>query len=399
MRSGFEIQPLACPARQNIELVRACHLKVIHLPFVKEMLDGMQYPAVIIDADRQILLVNTTLSEMLGITRADDYLGMRPGELLGCVNSSTAAGGCGTSEGCSVCGGVLSMLESFQRQTRITREMRVNTQRAGQMTAFDFQVSVLPLNACGEHWAVLTLMDISHLKRRQNLERLFFHDILNTASNALALSRVMSEMAPDIEQEYLDLNHANALQLVEQIKAQRQLLDAENNELTPRFEVVQTLDCLRQTAGMYQQHKNAYQVEIRIDPGSKEATITSDKALLLRVLYNLVQNALEASLPGQVVTLGSRREKNWVHLWVHNEKTFPGKCSCSFSSVPFPPRGSDGGWEPTASNCLASSISRAGWPLNALPGKGPASLSPFRLIQARPEVHRRARRQFRRERA
>jgi len=40
---------------------------------------------------------------------------------------------------------------------------------------------------------------------------------------------------------------------------------------------------------------------------------------LTRVLGNLLKNALEASHPGETVTLGCRRQETDIVLWCHNE--------------------------------------------------------------------------------
>ena len=74
-------------------------------------------------------------------------------------------------------------------------------------------------------------MDISHEKRRNALERVFFHDLMNTAVAIRMLSANLghaglgsiSDVAANISQ--------GVEQLIEEISAQRDLIHAENNEL------------------------------------------------------------------------------------------------------------------------------------------------------------------------
>jgi len=49
-----------------------------------------------------------------------------------------------------------------------------------------------------------------------------------------------------------------------------------------------------------------------------------DKALLGRVLGNLLKNAIEASEPGETISVGcSRLETDRIEFWVHNAAVMP----------------------------------------------------------------------------
>jgi hypothetical protein len=53
------------------------------------------------------------------------------------------------------------------------------------------------MNLDEERFSVLSLRDIRHEKRRRTLERIFFHDVLNTATGLLGFS----ELLPELEAE------------------------------------------------------------------------------------------------------------------------------------------------------------------------------------------------------
>ena len=51
--------------------------------------------------------------------------------------------------------------------------------------------------------------------------------------------------------------------------------------------------------------------------------LQSDHTLLLRVLGNMLKNALEASAPGEIVTLGTECAEDQVVFWVRNPAFMP----------------------------------------------------------------------------
>ena len=67
----------------------------------------------ILNNDRQIIFANKTAIELFGADGIDSVLGMRPGEALGCDHSDQTEGGCGTTEFCSTCGMVKSIIATI----------------------------------------------------------------------------------------------------------------------------------------------------------------------------------------------------------------------------------------------------------------------------------------------
>jgi signal transduction histidine kinase len=51
--------------------------------------------------------------------------------------------------------------------------------------------------------------------------------------------------------------------------------------------------------------------------------VVTDRALLGRVIGNMLKNALEASRPGEAVTAGCERQVGQVRFWVHNSAVMP----------------------------------------------------------------------------
>ena len=82
-----------------------------------------------------------------------------------------------------------------------------------------------------EQYTIVFLNDISDYKRRIALERIFFHDILNTASSIKALAELLEDTNGPDKSDLLSTMQSAARQLVKEIQEQRDLLQAENNDL------------------------------------------------------------------------------------------------------------------------------------------------------------------------
>jgi signal transduction histidine kinase len=174
-----------------------------------------------------------------------------------------------------------------------------------------------------ERYVVCHISDISHEKRRYALEHIFLHDILNTAGNILNLTQAIEEGIPEDARDWVDMMSHAARRLVSEIQGQRQLMEAESGELALSLTSVETVSVLADLAGMYATSAVGRGRNLVVAAGAENLWMATDPALLSRVLSNLVKNALEASLPGQTVTLDCRSQGEMVHFTVHNPAVMP----------------------------------------------------------------------------
>jgi hypothetical protein len=99
--------------------------------FVREIMDALPYPAMVINQHRQVVFSNKPLVDLLGIQNIDQILGQRPGEAMNCIHAWDNAAGCGTSESCAVCGAVLAILESRRVGEKVSQECRLTLHQTG----------------------------------------------------------------------------------------------------------------------------------------------------------------------------------------------------------------------------------------------------------------------------
>lgn len=308
---------------------------VLESGLVASLLDAVPNVFLILNRYRQIVYANRALLDLIGVQDEHTLYGLRLGEVLNCTHASETEGGCGTTEFCRTCGAVQAMITSLKGKSDV-QECRIS--RAGG-DSIDLRVWAKPFLVRNDQYSVFTAVDISHEKRRQVLERIFFHDVLNTAGNLQGVSWLLQE-APDEEFEELrELTSRLSTRLVSEIEMQRDLVAAENGELQPDFVPLESLDFLNEILNSYRRHDLSRDRVLRLDEAAQSIAFVSDKLLLGRIIGNLIKNGLEASLPGQDVTVSCRREGTSILFWIHNLTVMPRKVQLQIFQRSFSTKG------------------------------------------------------------
>ncbi len=328
--------------RSGTDEVLRQHRKLAGLPFVCEFLDAMPNMAVVLNADRQIVLMNRVFREFLGtgdpgVEVADQRrevfealvasaLGKRPGEAVGCIHATEADGGCGTTRFCRNCGTTRAIVNSQAWRGLDVQECRLTVAEGDRVeTSVDFRVWAQSLDVEGESFTVFSLIDISHEKRREALERILFHDVIHAASGVQGLSEMMAlgQLPTSGFKEAAEVMAQSGEQLLEEIDAQRALSAAESGELEVTPRMLHSMELIRRVLKVLRTSSAGRGRELHVERTTQPFEFTSDPVLLRRVLVNLAKNALEAVPVGGVVTVGARRQADAVVFTVHNATVMP----------------------------------------------------------------------------
>ncbi len=307
---------------------------------IKPYLDAIPEIFLILNEQRQVIYSNQGLMEFLGVKNDLTICGYRPGELLHCSHAYETDGGCGTTEFCQSCGAVNAILSSLNGQPSI-QECRILQKETGD--ALDLRVWATLYRLYGCLYSIFVVSDISHEKRRKSLERIFYHDVLNTAGGLLGFARLLRDAESGKMEMIREQIYHLANKLIEEIKSQRELSAAENHELTLHPVMLYSKSLLQEIAMEYSEYDILKDREIRIDPSSINFEFESDRTILHRVIGNMVKNALEASKPGEIVTLGCSIEKQTVQFRVHNVSFIPRDIQLQIFQRSFSTKGSGRG--------------------------------------------------------
>jgi signal transduction histidine kinase len=275
--------------------------------------------AMLINQQRQIVAVNSKVLGITGVNESQALFGKRPGEALNCVHSGDTPGGCGTGLHCSVCGAVLAILESQQSDRQVERECLV-TLSGPEESFLDMLATATPVKIRGEMFTVFVLQDISSEKRREVLERVFFHDISNTAGSIHGLASILVEqdgIPTHLETEYKNWLMRLSGTLVDEIRSQRKLLAAENGEFVAELSSFGIRSIFSEIYQLYT-HYDKLPGRLLVIPDGPDFSVNSDASVIRRIISCMALNALEATAVGGAVTITAHAEDSHVVIEVHN---------------------------------------------------------------------------------
>ncbi|XPV76896.1 MAG: sensor histidine kinase [Desulfovibrio sp.] len=290
---------------------------------LSKYLVGFPLPLLVINNQKQAVFLNTAFLSVVDADSAAPFLGMRPGEIMQCIYCATTEEGCGGSEHCTKCGAFRAITEAIIQKTTVQNDCQLLVRDSKGVAARDLRLFLSPWNFGGTTFYVITVLDVSDEKRRKALERLFYHDILNSVGGARNLIELVLMDATEETKESAELALTSLFGLEEEIKKQKELLAYENQEFTPRHITLQGLEVLRGVSSEYQKHPKALNKTIHLSGDCVNVAICADYGVLRRIIINMIVNALEAVGEGDTITLGLRASDAGGVFWVRNKSVIP----------------------------------------------------------------------------
>lgn len=284
------------------------------------MLDAVPMYVLVLNNNRQIVYSNKIATDFLTKNSNGSILGLRPGEAIGCQHAFKTGSGCGTSNFCSTCGAVNSILKSINGEPDV-RECRISETLSGEI--FDLRVWSTPTTIHNEIYHIFAMKDIADENRRKVLERIFFHDIMNLAGGLRGIAYLLNDSDGEENKDLLPILDMTANNLIDEINAQKMLLEAESNLLAVNAVSFNVADLFTSVLRIYKLHSSAEGKKILIDENSWNGMMKSDFTLLKRVIGNMVKNALEASPIGKAVCMNAVQTPETIILSVHNDTFMP----------------------------------------------------------------------------
>jgi len=175
------------------------------------------------------------------------------------------------------------------------------------------------------------MSDISDSKRRKVLERIFFHDVINSIASVQSGAQLLRAEAGTNGDEYIQHVLTMTDALLEEVIRQRDFLAMERGDLTVEKKKVSNTQILGAVVDSFRTSElvkgktliffgNDSNGEDSIKEGAQPFDIDfeTDPVLLRRTLVNMVKNALEASTPGDAVQVETSVEGDTVLFRVRN---------------------------------------------------------------------------------
>ena len=319
---GPEPSTRFAPARRSPQDQVECDFHEVSGNSRSAYFDFFPLPLLVLNDNRQVVFANRASLRLLGLSDVRDFLGRRPGEAIQCVYSGLEPGGCGTSRFCRECGIVLAFLQCMESEGPSTHDSLILQSADGKYRAKDFRVHAVPFDLGSARFYVITIQDISDLKQRELLERTFFHDVLNTAGSARNLVEMLEGGEDDLL-ETRDLLGAALNGLVDEISSHRDLFLAERGDYPACESRIMSGKMLGDVVREMLSQPLAEGRAIVVSPDSEDRPVWADRALLRRVLVNMLKNGLEATDFGGTVRAGCFGVDGYAVFEVRNDRVMP----------------------------------------------------------------------------
>jgi signal transduction histidine kinase len=289
-------------------------------PVISGLLRSISGLLAVLDENRQIIALNDSFLKMLGIDDPSEALGLRPGEVLQCVHAKDGPAGCGTTEYCSSCGAAIAIVSSLGQNIPFERLCALSVKRGGQSVDIALLVKSQPINIETRKLILLFLQDITLQEQRAALERTFYHDINNMLSMLLQASELLMEDEPS---ELAEIIHQAAFRLSTEVSIQRSLSEGSESSYHPLWADFKIDAIFKELKAFFKNHPAAGGRKIEYPDVYPNLSVKTDICLLLRILCNMIINALEAADKNGVVRVWPECKNGKLDLSVWNARMIP----------------------------------------------------------------------------
>ncbi len=289
-------------------------------PILSGLLHSVSGILAILNEQRQIIALNDSLLDMLGIDNPSQVLGLRPGEAIHCIHAKDEPAGCGTTKFCSSCGAAIAIVSSFSENIPVEKICALTAQKGSKNVDMALLVKAHPIEIEKQRFLLLFLQDITLQQQRAALERTFFHDMNNMLNILLQASELLLEDFPD---ELSETIYQTAIRLHKEVAIQRCLAETETSSYQPLWHEYRVEKIFTELQSLFANHPAKIGKAIEFSNFFPVTTIKTDVSALLRILSNMLINALEATAENGVVKIWSELKENSLNFHVWNDKEIP----------------------------------------------------------------------------
>lgn len=163
------------------------------------------------------------------------------------------------------------------------------------------------------------------ITERKQIERIFFHDILNTAGSLNNMLEIIDDetLSEDERKELMKVLDEIAKRIIDEIITHRHLVSSEKSKIKLNIQKINSINFLRRIYDSFNHSDILGNILLQISPDSKNSEYETDETLLGRVISNMIKNAIEASSEGETITLNCGNRNGIVHFSVHNPSFIP----------------------------------------------------------------------------
>lgn len=311
----------APPLRVEKRLLRNQIESICNSPVMDTLLKASNGLMVVINDARQVVALNHSFLETLGISDPEKVLGLRLGEILHCKYAFHEPSGCGTTKYCSSCGAVIAMLTAIDNDKACEKVCALTIDKNGRKSDICLLVSTQPLVVDKSKWILVYAQDITQQHFWASLENVFFHDMNNMICAMKNYSAYLHDQMPvnsiTFRQKML------AERMSQEVKMQSKLSSIKSTE--PILQSSETnLTRIRNLVFDVVLVSNAMDGKtIKEESPAEKFSFMTDSMLVSKVLINMLLNALEATTNGGHVIFRTLVKESKVEWQIWNQAVIP----------------------------------------------------------------------------
>jgi len=300
------------------------------------LLNIIPFPIIIVNDCRQVLFVNNAMRRDFNLAPNEPFDGRRPGELFKCAHARDYGFQCGASPLCCHCEISSAVQSSIESGNTVATECVVS---GIGFTSRYVDIMVQPYDYQGNAFSLLIFKDTSAAHRRRLIEKVFFHDLQNQVTMLMGTADLARSNPELIDFDFVDYTARISEHMEDEISAQREILEAESNQLKTHPAKVAVHELFNSVTYFFAHSSRDQEKKIIIMPDSVDAGFVADVRLVRRVLINMVKNAMEATSSGTCISLRATVEDNRIRLSVHNPGCIPPEAQLLLFQQPFSTKG------------------------------------------------------------
>ena len=297
-------------AKDSLEEILESNATIDHILCVKDLLTSFSGVVCILNEKDEIVFSNCYMLAQYGLKLSD---------LIG--YDSNKIGNTKVVEDIFIPPGSVKCIKHLINKCHSEKKMQKEQYRIILNDKFcsrqlDLEFTVTPF--AENKYIIISLKDITEKKRKELLERIFFHDIINIAGSLSGVLKLFPLLIAEEKEEYLKIANSLTEQIIDEIKAQQQMVKAERGELEIHATKIMMAPFLRKIRDQVRFNQVAYEKKVKIEDQTRNILFKTDEILLTRVLINMAKNALEAVPRDGNILIRSRRTKTRLVFEVFN---------------------------------------------------------------------------------
>ena len=177
--------------------------------------------------------------------------------------------------------------------------------------------------------SLMTFQDITPQVRRHNLDRIFFHDLLNTNWLISGYVNLMMLNPHKSEPLYVERLHQASQRLVDEIEAQRDLANVQAHELPFNFQSSDLGQLIEEVLNKYHNDPNNTKLNILTRANLPRVTIFTLPQLLRRLLRGLFKSISYLCTSQTILEISYLREGERAVIVIHERHLYLSPKDCA----------------------------------------------------------------------